>query len=316
MRKTLFSSLLMAAAAMTAVSCSSDVEEFSDNKNNGKEITFVAGNPTFPETRSYINIDGEKLTPMWRVGDYLTIFCNNNAGNVSVRTEGAKSNALTSKFKISDGTAVANSNKFVAIHLGDASRNINYDYRSGVFSNLLIENRQSVSYTEFSTDNDILVSKTYVPGADFGRQPFALEFLRVNAVMRLNIIDETGRLNGSKLSSLTISAPEEEEANNGLFGTFSFNSKTCEITKENAKKNYQSDNADRFYIGDNTYSTYIHCIPTTLHKGNTLKFKIITLYGNVVEKTITLPTDVLFESSKITTLNVTVKSEDFGKTSF
>ena len=312
MKKSVFSMLLLAAAAMTTISCSSDVEEFEAQQQNKGGITLVASNPEFEgDTRTLLGTDG--LSTLWKAGDMLHTVTNYETyeeGYVtrfdffgtntqsSAKAEFKINNAQASSFD--DFKAAQN---FYAIH-GDGFLSCDVDFSS--FS-MNLGQKQTPTKGQFDASKDILISKsvTIETNRDYEANPVMLQFKRLTGLLKINFKAADSKVQQDALNGLTITSftMTTNDSSDDFAGTYSVNLADGEITKGEGKGivGYQLKG---FKIGDGN-SIYMSVLPTTIKAGQSMKI-VLNTSDKTYTKEIKLESDVVIPARTVTTLNISI----------
>lgn len=308
--------LLLAVAAMTTVSCSSD-EDFEPKESNKGTITLIAGMPEVEgDTRTELGADG--ITPMWKANDKIQAITNRDEfeeQGVVTRFDfwGTNtSSAKTTTFKIDNGQSTnlqdfLGSSYFFAVH-GDGYYSLKTDEQGknpSIWMNL--KSKQTPTNKQFDPSADMMVSKIVNIDSqrDYEKNPETLRFKRLTGILKLNIkpLDETH--NGIKNTSITSLTMTTNNVNDDFAGGFDVNLSNGEITKRaKTGKGIEAFEIKNFKIGDGN-SIYMCVLPTTIKQGS--KLTVVLNNDPNFTKEINITKDIIIPGSTITTINLSFK---------
>lgn len=288
MNKTLIS-VLLAAAALFTVSCSDDdtpeVPQITD-------ITFVAQNPSF---------NTEILKPMWREIESIRFFSDNDSEAQSYYLSRSDKPAATAEFRYDNGGDITLWKEFAAFH----------GYGYGKLDNFEAKVYQTQKYIPNTIDaeEDMLISPVYkVSEIDFS-QPVNLSLKRINAIVSLNVIDETSGkiLTGDSIMKVTL---DTKDANNNFAGSaiINFYNGTAEIADKCTYKEAVAIKNNAVKVGS-ADRLFISVLPVTMVKGSDVEIKINTTRHSS-RHIISLEKDVELTSGSVTELTVKISDKD------
>lgn len=297
--KKIFTKLMLWAVVATAlVSCENN---FEDATINGGEltqtVTLSANKPT--EVRTEL-IEG---VPYWSKGDQIGVYTSQvkDADNYAFANDNNEATLTTS---FTGTTAVANT-LFVYYPYTNFSNPVT---EKGVKVEILAN--QEPTAASFDGRTDLMIAKPVTLDAE-GKQLSDLEFARVAAIVKIVLKDKTGNLAGQHVSSLTMTAATNlvgrlylDVVNQEIFtgeggGLYYGGAKSVNATYTEATQ-YEVN-------GEN--ATYVVVYPQTLATGSKLSFEAST-EGYAITKEITLPSDIELLAGKVTTLNVSLATEN------
>ena len=290
MKKIFTKLMLLAVAAAALVSCENKIDESTPVVEGLQTVTLSAEKPV--EVRTEM-IEG---VPYWSKGDAIGVYVDESKHYKF--TNDAEEATLTTSF--TGQTAVANT-LFVYYPYtanGVAEKGAKVD----------IPVNQEPTATSFDGKADIMLAKPITLDEE-GKQLNNLEFARLGAIVKIVLKDNTSSLAGQHISSLTMTAATNltgrvylDVVNQELGELYYGGSKSVTATYTEATQ----------YEVNGTNATYVIVYPQTLAAGSTLSFEATT-EGYAISKSIELGQDIVLESGKVTTLNVSLKSENVVK---
>ena len=299
--KRFFTNLMLLAVAATAtISCENGINDEPIGGVGGNatlaEVTLAAGKPAGVRTEMV------GLNPYWSVDDQIGVYTTqeDEAGNYAL-TNDATERTTTTTFT---GTTALADRLYVYYPYstkGIAEKGAKVD----------IPAMQNPTATSFDGAADIMIAKPVQLDAE-GKQLSELKFARLGAIAKIVLKDETSTLAGQHISSLTMTA----ESN--LTGCVYLDVKSQqlgELHEGQSKSVNATYTADTQFEVDGTNAAYVIVYPQTLASGQTLTIEAVT-ENHFISKPITLQKDVVFESGKITTLNIPIKAEHCGELYF
>ena len=290
MKKIFTKLMLLAVAAAALVSCENKIDESTPVVEGLQTVTLSAEKPV--EVRTEM-IEG---VPYWSKGDAIGVYVDESKHYKF--TNDAEEATLTTTF--TGQTAVANT-LFVYYPYtanGVAEKGAKVDLPAN----------QEPTATSFDGKADIMLAKPVTLDAE-GKQLNNLEFARLGAIVKIVLKDSTSSLAGQHVSALTMTAANNltgrvyvDVVNQELGELYYGGSKSVTATYTEATQ-YEVNGAN---------ATYVIVYPQTLAAGSTLSFEAST-EGYAISKSIELGQDIVLESGKVTTLNVSLKAENLVK---
>ena len=282
--------MLLAVAAAALVSCENKIDESTPVVELTQTVTLTAEKPV--EVRTEM-IEG---VPYWSKGDAIGVYVDESKHYKF--TNDAEEATLTTSF--TGQTAVANT-LFVYYPYttnGVAEKGAKVDLPAN----------QEPTATSFDGKADIMLAKPITLDAE-GKQLNNLEFARLGAIVKIVLKDNTSSLAGQHISSLTMTAATNltgrvylDVVNQELGELYYGGSKSVTATYTEATQ----------YEVNGTNATYVIVYPQTLAAGSTLSFEATT-EGYAISKSIELGQDIVLESGKVTTLNVSLAAANVVK---
>lgn len=303
MKKLYKYAVLAVLAGLSFAACQKESSEL-DTSDKLVKMTFAAGNPEFaPQVRTEI----EGLTPYWSPGDVIGISTDGIKTNFPFTNDASERTATTT---FSGSTNVSATifayYPYTANGIGKVEDNTG--------AKVDLPANQSPTATSFDGKADILVSKPLTLTAS-GQQVAALEFRRLSAIVKVVLKDQStgSKLSGQHVSSLSITT----DGNNTLAGRvvvdlFNYTMQAPYYNGTNTVTATYTTKTE--YAVDGTSGTYLSVYPRLLAAGSKLTVEAST-EGYVINKAITLPTDVDLETGKVTTLNINLSDENITATS-
>ena len=298
MKKIFTKLMLLAVAAAALVSCDKNFEEQTFGGELTQTVTLSAEKPA--EVRTQL-VEG---VPYWSKGDQIGVYVvdGDSYKNYAFKNDNEEATLTTS---FTGETAVAN------------TLYVYYPYTN--FSNPVTEKgvkveilaNQEPTAASFDGRTDLMIAKPVQLDAQ-GKQLNNLEFARLGAIVKIVLKDKTGNLANQHISALTMTAAtnlvgrvyldvvnQEINSEEGLYygGAKSVNATYTEATQ---------------YEVNGTNATYVVVYPQTLKSGSKLSFEAGT-EGYAISKEITLTEDIVLESGKVTTLNVSLAAANVVK---
>ena len=290
MKKIFTKLMLLAVAAAALVSCENKIDESTPVVELTQTVTLTAEKPV--EVRTEM-IEG---VPYWSKGDAIGVYVDESKHYKF--TNDAEEATLTTSF--TGQTAVANT-LFVYYPYtanGVAEKGAKVD----------IPVNQEPTATSFDGKADLMLAKPITLDEE-GKQLNNLEFARLGAIVKIVLKDNTSSLAGQHVSSLTMTAATNltgrvylDVVNQELGELYYGQLKT--VTAEYSEATQ--------YEVNGTNATYVIVYPQTLKSGSTLSFEAST-EGYAISKSITLAEDIVLESGKVTTLNVSLAAANVVK---
>ena len=299
--KKIFTRIMLWAVAATALaSCANNDINDTINDNNLIEVTLTADKTA---VRTEL-IDG---VPYWSKGDAVGAYFADEEGTYRNYkfTNTAEGASLTASF--TGQTEVANT-LYVYYPYTNFSNPVT---EKGVMVEILAN--QEPTAASFDGRTDLMIAKPVQLDAA-GKTLENLQFARVGAVVKVVLQDKTGNLAGQHVSSLTMTAATNlvgrvylDVVNQEIFtgeggGLYYGGAKSVTATYSEATQ----------YEVNGTNATYVIVYPQTLAAGSKLTFEAST-EGYAITKTATLKEDIVLESGKLTTLNVSLEAANVVK---
>lgn len=294
--KKIFTKLMLLAVAATAfVSCENNLnEESAPVVDNLQTVTLSAEKPT--EVRTQL-IEG---VPYWSAGDKIGVYTTEkNLESEYYLTNDSKEATLTTTFT---GTTALSE----TIYVFYPSKGYGSNLENGAKTE--IPAIQHPTATSFDGAADIMFAKPVTLDAE-GKQLSDLEFARLGAIVKIVLKDNTGNLANQHISSLTMTAATNlvgrvylDVVNQKLGELYYGQAKSVNVTYTEATQ----------YEVNGTNATYVIVYPQTLKSGSKLSFEATT-EGYAISKEITLAENIVLESGKVTTLNVSLAAANVVK---
>ena len=237
MRKIFSTMMLVAAAAMTFVSCQ---KEIAPTQVEDGYISFTSANP---ETKTAWN--GETI--VWSVGDNIRVACQNNGtwytsgstpkaklyASIALSSDALEQGAESVQFKVKTGdgsfpTDLEGELQFYALYpsgVADAS----FDQDTSCES-VKIATEQKVSSSTYDSSCDIMWGKATTTCESIPTDPLAIVWNRVVAHANITLNKIPDIVAGEKINTIKLTAQE----NAALAGTFDLNMATGEFSAYSA----------------------------------------------------------------------------------
>lgn len=302
MKKIMKLFLIVAAAAMTFVSCQKN--EFDTPIKKEVQFTINAG---IAQTKTVITDNGDKTyTPSWTNGDKIGLFFTEPTSEVSKVDAVFENQAESGEVAQFSGTAsVAESGTFYAFYPSSA---FGKHYGDGTIR-LDLSILQKPTSTSYDPAYDILVAKPCEYVVEEGNAVIDdLYFTRLMSVLRVNLNGDFAQ--GEIVESLSISVEGVDIAGNAVVDY-----KTAEIVKWNngsAAKNVVTadySGEDKISIAGTNNSSYLIVAPVTIPEGTNITFEINTK-KYVITKTVAAPSDMTFFAGNVSVINLTILEEN------
>ncbi len=291
MKNTFTKLMLWAVAAAALVSCVNKIDESTPVVEFTQTVTLTAEKP------SEVRTEMVKGVPYWSKGDAIGVYLEDKTKHYKF-TNDAEEATLTTSF--TGQTAVANT-LFVYYPYtanGVAEKGAKVD----------IPANQEPTATSFDGKADIMLAKPITLDAE-GKQVSDLEFARLGAIVEIVLKDNTSSLAGQHVSSLTMTAANNltgrvyiDVVNQELGELYNGGSNSVTATYSEATQ----------YEVNGTNATYVIVYPQTLAAGSALSFEAKT-ESYAISKSIELGQDIVLESGKVTTLNVSLAAANVVK---
>ena len=294
MKKIFTKLMLLAVAAAALVSCENKIDESTPVVELTQTVTLTAEKPV--EVRTEL-IEG---VPYWSAGDKIGVYTTEkNLENEYYLTNDSKESTLTTTFT---GTTALSE----TIYVFYPSKGYGTNLESGAKTE--IPAIQKPTATSFDGAADIMFAKPVTLDAE-GKQLSDLEFARLGAIVKVVLKDTTSSLAGQHVSSLTMTATTNLT---GRVYLDVVKQELGELYYGQAKSVKAEYTEATQYDINGTNATYVIVYPQTLKSGSTLSFEAST-EGYAISKSITLPEDIVLESGKVTTLNVSLAAANVVK---
>ena len=293
---------VIGASLIALVACNKEATIDVPQDNHLVKVTLVASNPSVnPSTKT--EIDG--TTPYWSVGDAI--------GVVKIGTN-EKGETVYSNYKfttdITERSLKASFNG--STEVSDALYAY-YPYTTNGASasgaKVDIPAEQHPTATSFDGAADIMIAKPF--SVDAATQTVSnLQFSRMTAVVKVILKDNSGKLVDAKVSEVSLSTVEE----NNLVGRAYvdvFNEKLGNIYYSGSNKVTAKYVAEDQYTVDGTNATFFSVYPVTFAKDSKLTVEA-TAGDYAISKIITLPQDIVLQSGKLTTLNISLSDNNIA----
>lgn len=304
--KKFITSMLIAAAALTACSKSEDI--VIDNTSD--KVTFTA-TVDAPASRSVLVEENGKYHAEWAAGDHVELFeitvtggtkkkyTNNNL--VATLTEGGKT--ATVSFELEANTA--DSYVYILTH-NDASMN-----GAGSYLAFTVPSAQApAAMNTYDAKADLIISK----GVERPTQPTAavnFKMGRVTAVAKVTI-KNLGLAEGDAVKSVNFTCQQTIAGKKTNLLTDDIIAGIDPLTNSNDSSVQNNVNVALPEAQTGNFSYYMSIWPATLAVGETYSVKVITTAGKEYVKEGTIAKDLVFTSGNITafTVNMTGIGED------
>ena len=294
MKKIFTKLMLLAVAAAALVSCDKNFEEQTFGGELTQTVTLSAEKPT--EVRTQL-IEG---VPYWSAGDKIGVYTTEkNLENEYYLTNNSKEATLTTTFT---GTTALSETIFVFYPSKGYGSNLDNGAKTEIPA------IQKPTATSFDGAADIMFAKPVTLDAE-GKQLSDLEFARLGAIVKIVLKDNTGNLANQHVSSLTMTAATNLT---GRVYLDVVNQKLGELYYGKDKSVKAEYTEATQYEVNGTNATYVIVYPQTLKSGSKLTIEAGT-EGYAISKSITLAEDIVLESGKVTTLNVSLAAANVVK---
>ena len=288
--KKIFTRIMLWAVAATALaSCANNDINDAINDNNLIEVTLTADKTA---VRTEL-IDG---VPYWSKGDAVGAYFADAEGNYKNYKFENKAEVASLTASFTGQTEVANTLYVYYPYTanGAAEKGAKVD----------IPANQEPTATSFDGKADIMLAKPITLDAA-GKTLENLQFARLGAIVKVVLNDGTSSLAGQHISTFSMTAATNlvgrvyvDVANQELGELYYGGSKSVNATY-----------TEPLAVGSDIY---LVVYPQTLATGSTLKFEAST-EGYAITKTATLKEDIVLESGKLTTLNVSLAAANIVK---
>lgn len=286
MKKLSVSLAVIAAAALTLVSCTKEITQDTPSAD-GIDVTIVAGSPV---TKTALGSNGE--TPYWKDGDALSV------------TNGTSSNVSFMENSIADGeTALIASFSGKVSEAGDYYAVYPYTgtIADGKGPRVNVPTEQHPTATSFDGAADIMVSKQFSVGVTTNTTIENLQFARCGAIIKL-VFSGKAAAQQTKLADqhpVSVSLTSDSDLVGNV--VFDYENGTASILSTASKTVSATYTTSTQYLINGTNATYLIVVPTTL--SGTLEVEATT-EDYEISRTLTLPDDIELEAGKVYTFNV------------
>jgi len=297
MKKIFTKMMLWAVAATALVSCENN---FNDTTVNGDtnlvKVTLTADKPTVvSENRTEL----EGTTPYWSVGDMIGVYTaqEKDADNYYLTNDATERATITT---FTGTTALSNT---LYVYYPYTTNGI-----AALGAKVDIPTQQAPTATSFDGKADIMIAKPVTLDAE-GNQLSDLEFARLGAIVKVVLKDNTSTLAGQHVKTLAMTAASN------LTGRVYLDVVNQKLNEEEGLYYGESNTVTAIYTEatqyemDNANATYIIVYPQTLASGSKLTFNAQT-EGYTITKEITLSQDIDLARGKVTTLNVSLDTNN------
>ena len=298
MKKVTSVLMFAAAAAATLVSCNKEMDKPEVPQGEGIKVTVIAGNP---ETKTTLGANGKTVS--WNSTDKVGFF--NHTADVNVESSAA---SIDGEGKATFTATVPSAGTYYAYYPYQDETGSNAPTEDGVIAR--IPNNQTPTPTSFDPKADLLLSSAFsATGAT--DTPADIRFKRLGAFLKIQFIDGTTgtKLSGEYATSVKVQGEQYLSAKyriHGVNGAVYQNSGWKAITATYDAGTYALTTAGQY--------TIIGVRPQTFATGSTLAITITT--GKyLINKTLTMPSDVVLGAGNLLPINVTLTDADVKSTS-
>ena len=298
MKKIFTKLMLLAVAAAALVSCENNYDE----QTLGGELTQTV---TLSADKTAVRTELVEGVPYWSKGDQIGVY-------YATGVDGEGKTTYENKAFTNDNEEATLTTSFTGTTAVVNTLFVYYPYTAnGVAekgAKVDIPANQKPTATSFDGKADIMLAKPVTLDAE-GKQLNNLEFARLGAIVKVVLKDNTSSLAGQHVSSLTMTA-----ANNltGRVYVDVVNQELGELYYGGSKSVTATYSEATQYEVNGTNATYVIVYPQTLAAGSTLSFEAAT-EGYAISKSIELGQDIVLESGKVTTLNVSLAADNVKK---
>ncbi len=291
-------SILIFAAAAALVSCNKEMNNPETPQGEGIKVTVIAGNP---ETKTTLESNGKTVS--WKSTDQVGFF--NHTAGVNVESSAA---SIDGEGKATFTATVPAAGTYYAYYPYQNETGTNAPTADGVVAR--IPNAQTPTPTSFDPKADLLLSSAFsATGAT--NTPADIRFKRLGAFLKIQFIDGT---TGTKLSGeYATSVKVQGEAN--LSAKYRIHGVNGAVYQTSGYKAITATyEADTYELAADGQYTIIGVRPQTFATGSTLAITITT--GKyLINKTLTMPSDVVLGAGNLLPINVTLTDADVKSTS-
>ena len=326
MKKKILPALLFAAALMTA-SCSDDSESVPATLSS-RSISLSATMPSVGnDTRTGIITENSLVRPTWTKGDFLDIIYDRIGDNGAIWTmplEKDTEHAIFT-FNVTDEEAskmedFENSREFYAV-----SNNLHVQSYFNKENVMLYIGKaigdESAGKNSIDRKSEALVSNVVPVSSVKPGVPVELQFKRINALLRLNILDKTSQnmLTGTAIKYIELGEPRGEFDPGKLFGNspihltgfvyYNINTGSIDVSYADKPIKLDIDESDPVIIGEENCYAYATCVPTSFGWGDRLELNFYAS-EHYVTKILNIFEPMELKPGEITTLNITITDEN------
>ncbi len=322
--KNLFKTLMLASAAiLAAVGCQKE----ATSPEGAQKVHFVL-HATAPETKTGIMYSDGAYEPYWNKGDELGVIFTlpsakgdlTPAATFKNTAESGNKAAFEGDVTLADGEGVT----FYSFY--PASSAAKYYVNDGVVTiGLDVPTIQTPTYDatlgySFDPKADILIAKpaTCTVVSKEAVNEADMYFARLSALLRVELkAESTAKFYGEVVKSFKI-----ETSAGDIAGRIAVNPKTGEYSKTNSKTGsaaisatYDTSNGPVGIGKVNLNNVFLSVAPVTIAKGSTITVTIETVTaegaeGHTLSKSFTTTSDIIFESSQPTVLQLSLTDEN------
>lgn len=310
MKKTLFTTTLIALASVAFVSCQREMIESEKETIEGKELHFIVKANQDPETKTAVTANGDgTYASTWKNGDELGAFLSGTtiSGSTAAVDMTLSNTAADGVAGVFEGTAVASgTGSFMAFYPKAA---FSTGYADGTVGLNIGTPDDYVQHPTIGSPDpacDILLSQACDYESDGSVVAIDnLYFMRPLSILKIN-------LKGSYAAGEEISWLKFETATGTLSGRVKVDLSTPElgawtVQKKYALAEYSSSKPVINHATDNT--VYLVVNPITIASGTTITVTGETAHV-IIEKTFNLKADMSFPAGNIAVLNLTINAAD------
>ena len=283
-------------AASAFVSCTKEIEKIETPNADGIKVAIVAD-----ASATKTQLDGA-TNVIWSAGDKVGFI--NGEANVNVQSDDA---VIDSENRATFTGTVKTAGTYYAYYPYFNEANASYaPSAEGV--TVRVSNEQHPSLTSFDPAADLLVSEAFEVSEEgsYSTDPTVVRFKRLGSFIKLTVVDGTtgAALNGEYATSVAV------QGENNLVGRFRI-SGTEGLVNQNSgyKKVTAIYEADTFAVTTVGQAAYFGVVPQTFAQDSKLIVTIVT-NKRTVEKTLTMPKEVVLGAGQILPVKVTFKDED------
>lgn len=295
--KQITKALAFAAIAATAlVSCKKELEEPVVSPAEGIKITVVADNVALG-SKTELQSDNSVA---WKATDKVGFI--NGQANINVQSDAA---VIDGEGRATFTGTVADAGTYYAYYpyFNDSSYAPDAE---GV--TVRISNTQSPTLTSFDPAADILVSEAFEvsEAGSYSTDPTVLRFKRLGAFIKLTVVDGTtgAKLNGEYATSVAV------QGDNNLVGRVKVSGTEGLINPNSGYKKVTANyEADTFALTTAGQAAYFGVLPQTFAEASKLIVTIVT-NKRTIERTLTMPKEVVLAAGQVLPIKVTIKDED------
>lgn len=285
--------VLFAAVAALFVSCNKEMDKPEISQSEGIQVTVIAANP---ETKTTLESNGKTVS--WKSTDKVGFF--NHTADVNVQSSAA---SIDGEGRATFTATVPSAGTYYAYYPYQNETGSNAPTADGVVAR--IPNEQTPTPTSFDPKADLLLSSAFsATGAT--NTPADIRFKRLGAFLKIQFIDGTTgtKLSGEYATSVKVQGQENLSAKYRIHGE---NGAVYQGTGYKAIT--ATYDAGTYALTTAGQYTIIGVRPQTFAAGSTLAITITTSKYSI-NKTLTMPSDVVLGAGNILPINVTIKDSD------